>query len=347
MLPLQGALLASASGGLTDPLVDPLANGGGLLRLGTGSDHRSAFDWDDTDHASSDVVYTRGRFDEGASGEFHADFADVLAKMAPVVRRALVDDVVDDDDAALVEQLGCHLLPRTRALLRRRGAISPAGCEALRRAVDAERDVTRDSVDRIAQHQRNISFDTLLELVGREDVERLWALPDELLALQREEAAARALESGTPVSEKTRAETEAADGGFYVDLFVRRYTRESRPWIAFHMDVNNVTVNVALSDDRTHEGGRLHAILNGRHEAITREEGEATAHGDDIMHGVSAMRGGVRHSLIMFFYTLQDTEESREWQTNPLPKSGARKLTDVPCDAGVPCAVPACELGVR
>ena len=111
--------------------------------------------------------------------------------------------------------------------------------------------------------------------------------------------------------------TEAADGGFHVDLFVRRYSRETRPWIMFHQDVANITINVALSNDCDHEGGRLHAIIGGRHQTIGREEGEATAHADDVMHAVSAMRSGVRYSLIMFFFSLKNDESSIEFQTIP------------------------------
>lgn len=273
-------------------------------------------------------------FEEGAAGSFHPDFASVAAGMDPILRRALVDDVVDDDDEALVAKLECHLVPHTRALLRKPGAIGPSGCAALRRAVDMERDVTRDSVDRQAQHQLNISVAALIELVGASEVERLWRVADELLALQRAEAAALAAETGVDTSETVREKTEAADGGFYVDLFVRRYTRESRPWIAFHQDVSNVTVNVALSDDAAHEGGRLHVILNGRHQTLTRGEGEATAHGDDVMHAVSAMRSGVRYTLIMFFYTLQDTPEAEDYQTIPkqqIWRPGESPGCDDPC----------------
>ena len=113
------------------------------------------------------------------------------------------------------------------------------------------------------------------------------------------------------------AATEPAVGGWYVDIFVRRYTRETRPWIAFHHDVSNVTINVALSDDAAHEGGRLHAIVDGRHTTISRREGEATCHGDDVMHAVSAMRSGTRHSLIMFFYALTDSPDSVAYDTIP------------------------------
>jgi hypothetical protein len=60
-----------------------------------------------------------------------------------------------------------------------------------------------------------------------------------------------------------------------------------------------VTVNVALSADTSHKGGHLHAILEGKHQIVEREEGEATVHTDDVMHGVSAMRGGERCAFLI------------------------------------------------
>ena len=99
---------------------------------------------------------------------------------------------------------------------------------------------------------------------------------------------------------ETMAKGEAR--GFIADIFVRRYSRDTRPWIGFHTDRSAVTVNVALASDGTHEGGRLHAIIGGAHTIVEREEGEATVHGDDLMHAVSAMRAGVRYSLVMLYF---------------------------------------------
>lgn len=269
--------------------------------------------------SSSSPNLQGGSFEDGAPGAMHADFVAAAARLPPVLRRVLEDDVVDEDGgAALVALLGgSQGVPHTRLVVRRTGAISPEGCAALRQAVDAERDVTRDSVDRLAQHQLNISVERLIELTSRSEVEALWRLADEVLSLQRQEADARAEASGEAVPVETAEATESAQGGFRVNLFVRRYTRESRPWIGFHQDISGVTLNVALSDDNSHGGGRLHALVGGRHIIITREEGEVTAHSDDIMHAVSMMRHGVRHSLIAFFYVLRDDESSVEYQTIP------------------------------
>ena len=46
-----------------------------------------------------------------------------------------------------------------------------------------------------------------------------------------------------------------------------------------------------------------------------RKEASQAAHGDDVMHAVSAMRGGTRYSLILFFYALADEVDSLEYQS--------------------------------
>ena len=173
-------------------------------------------------------------FEDGEPGSFHADFQATADKLNPLVHRALVNDEVDEDDTALVQLLGHGRLGATRRLLQRKGAIRPSGCAALRALVDAERDVRRDSVDQKPQHQLNIKIDRLTELIGFEDVKRIWRLADELLSMQRAEARATSAATGAEIPTETAEQTEAADGGYLVDLFVRRYTRETRPWINFH-----------------------------------------------------------------------------------------------------------------
>ena len=265
--------------------------------------------WADQPHAS---------FTDVGEGEMQGEFKAKALSLSPVMHRALVEDQVDEDDAALVELLSCTRLVRTRQILRCKRALSPASCAALREAVDAKRDVTKDSVDNMAQHQLNIQIDHLTSLVGRPAVLDLWRIADEVLAVQRREAFDHAEASGESVAPETLLATEAATGGFHVDMFVRRYSHETRPWIGFHHDVSTVTVNVALCDERSHRGGRLHAIVNAKHTTITRDEGEATGHTDDVMHAVSAVRSGTRYSLVLFFYALQQNDESLAYQTVPV-----------------------------
>ena len=246
-----------------------------------------------------------------------AAYEALAAGMDPILRAALVDDKINEDDEALVSMLNMRHAQRSGLLLKRKHTISVQSCAALRALVDAEQDLTPDSVDGQAQHQLNISTQRLTELIGQEEVVALWRLADELLAAQHAEVEARARMASMTPEDSPPEQAHDDHGGFRVDIFVRRYSRSTRPWIGFHQDVSNVTINLALSDDRDHEGGRLHAIIDGRHGIISREEGEATAHGDDVMHAVSSMRSGVRYSLILFFFALQDTPQAAQHQSLP------------------------------
>ena len=63
----------------------------------------------------------------------------------------------------------------------------------------------------------------------------------------------------------------------------------------------------------------MHAILDGRHCVVERGEGEATVHGDDVMHAVSAMRAGVRYTLVMLFFKGQAASTSvDDWRSQQL-----------------------------
>ena len=270
-----------------------------------------------------------------------ADFATAMERMEPVLRRALMDDAVDEDGGeALTTALAALLrgpgrpAQHARSVVTRKRALTAESCAALRRVIDSEmpttaRDGTDESEDGLAQQKLRISVERLIELTSRSEIESLWRLADEVLALQRQEAYAHADAVGKVVPVETAAATEAAHGGFHVDLFLRRYTLEGRPWIAFHRDVSGVTLNVALSDDGAVTGGRLHAILGGRHRILTREEGEVTGHSDDLMHAVSAIRAGVRYSLIALFFVLREDDECVEYQTIP-----RRELYPLACGEG-------------
>ncbi len=85
------------------------------------------------------------------------------------------------------------------------------------------------------------------------------------------------------------------------EIFVRRYTPHTRPWFPFHKDRSETTVNVAISDDADHAGGRLVCIYAGEVRRIERREGDATVHPSSLFHAVSRMTRGARYSLIIFF----------------------------------------------
>jgi SAM-dependent methyltransferase len=299
---------------------EPAESAGGLLRLlATGNDANSTR-W----------TFARGTPDNLAIVESDIDVA--AHKFATAVRNALVHDTVDDE-------LTAHLIGmrwddpesthgRFSQVLRRPLVLTPEACAVLRAAVDAKVDETYDTVDHFAQHVLTLNLAELRGLVGAEAVETLTSLPEQMLrerwetAHARAQVAARTVQEGDPVtvtvqegdktwlsdalkearSSAAAMSSDQAGARITVHTFIRRYTRHTRPWLGFHTDRSFATVNIALSADSSFEGGRLHAILGGRHCVVEREEGEATVHGDDVMHAVSAMREGARYTLVMLFF---------------------------------------------
>jgi len=270
-----------------------------------------------------------------------SDFEAAAARLADGVRRTLVhDDVVGGHLLSYLRHApyAAHWENTTNGGSHAqvdclKDFIDAVGCAALRDAVDAQRDRTTDTRDHFAQHTLTLDLERLSTYIGDEAVQRMAALPMAWLSQRRDEASgrARAEAAGTSSNDVTtaaeaaqpawpstdatrlegalsaaRAATEAlrkaAADGLVPQVYVRRYSRDTRPWLNFHTDRSHVTINIALAADATHEGGRLHAVLNGAHRIIEREEGEATVHTDDVMHAVSAMRGGVRYSLVLLFF---------------------------------------------
>lgn len=205
-------------------------------------------------------------------------------------------------------------------------SLSPSACAALRGAVDAASFSASDSVDGCCDYQLNLERAELEALVGEETVRCMWAMANR--ALRR--LAPRAAGEEAPSSSSSEDEDEDdgdrdrdddRDGGSRDEagaaaeaaaearagvaleaheIFVRRYTPTTRPWFPFHKDRSELTVNVALSEDAAHGGGRLIAIYDGAVRRVERREGEATVHPSSLMHAVSRMTHGARYSLIIF-----------------------------------------------
>ena len=96
-----------------------------------------------------------------------------------------------------------------------------------------------------------------------------------------------------------------------MEIFVRRFSASTRPWIKLHADVAAVTVNVALTadgddpttGDETDGGGRLLAVYDGAIRTVARQAGDATVHPSSLLHGVGRMaEGATRYTLILFFH---------------------------------------------
>jgi hypothetical protein len=218
-------------------------------------------------------------------------------------------------------------------VLRDAGVLSPAACAALRAAVDAHLDsnpgcAAEAPTAQARQHLLASAFSSQLVLdrpaleriIGAPAVQRLWRLPAALLAGHTAATGCAAADSdaagclapavtahplaGPPPLAPSARDCNDALSPFEgeVEISIRRYSPDARPWVPFHHDRCTATVNVALSADRSHAGGRLLGYeRRGGAWQVEREEGEATAHGPGLMHAVSRLQSGRRYALILFF----------------------------------------------
>ena len=112
------------------------------------------------------------------------------------------------------------------------------------------------------------------------------------------------IEQLAPDQASLGAPGDLAIGDLYerMEIFLRMYSPQSRPYIAFHSDVSSYTVNIALNEDSRFEGGRLLALSGDGLTVPSRALGTAILHSGNLVHGVSKIESGTRYSLILFFY---------------------------------------------
>ena len=233
-------------------------------------------------------------------------FTQALQRM-PDAARECIEGQPGTDLAALCEGLGREY-PTENALdvLGQRQVLNAKECAALRAAVDANPSCLPDSVDRMPEHQLDLSKSDLADLIGVDAVTRLWLLPKRLFA---QRVTGIPYESSDNESNDSRDSDEPAgpswinpEPKYRTEIFVRRYSDSTRPWIGFHRDACAVTVNVSLGNDEEHKGGRLLVALDEGIQVLVRGMGDVTVHPSYVLHAVSAMKRGVRHSLLIFFY---------------------------------------------
>mmetsp|Transcript_44116 Transcript_44116/g.143525 ORF Transcript_44116/g.143525 Transcript_44116/m.143525 type:complete len:242 (-) Transcript_44116:43-768(-) len=159
---------------------------------------------------------------------------------------------------------------------------------------------TLDSVDGLLEYQLTLTSADFEELVGVDAFARLNFLAAEAHAeLQSplRPAAAAAAASAAGIAASPHPLTEEPH-----EIFVRRYSAATRPWVGFHFDRSSLTMNVALSDDQGLEGGALLAIVGGEVVRCDRAEGTATLHASTLLHAVTRVQGpAARYSLILFY----------------------------------------------
>ena len=150
--------------------------------------------------------------------------------------------------------------PVATALCCMPGLLSVASCAALRSAVKKQRSISADTIDGGPSHQLRLSQEELGKLIGSEQLQSLLALPATYL--------------------QGRGQLEAID--YEVDILVRYYSQRTRPWVPFHVDGADITVNVALAEDAAHSGGQLLVLCGGSNQYVNRREGDAVVHASRI-----------------------------------------------------------------
>jgi hypothetical protein len=198
----------------------------------------------------------------------HADPAAATEAELDMIRRhGILTEAQCDPDGRLIENVA---------------VLSAEQCETLCRFAEAHMtSIVPDSVDDLPEYQVNLSVEGLTELLDRARVAALLKMPEAL---------------GAPAG--------LATGDLYerIDIFLRMYSPQTRPYIAFHSDTCSYTVNIALNDDSSFDGGELLAMTGWALKAPPRGMGTAILHAGNVVHGVTKIERGTRYSLILFFH---------------------------------------------
>ena len=236
------------------------------------------------------------------------NYAKIAARMSALVRTLLLDDAEPSaiDAHSLLEALqqdgSVHDLASKRCLGVElvEGALGADACTALRAAVDAASFDITDTVDDQLEFQLSLTSTELGSLIGEA---ALAALHGHAARGHRQMVAphAAAAAAAVPNWAALGFAPPPLELGPPHDIFVRRYSASTRPWLPFHFDASALTLNVALADDDAHRGGVLLAIANGRVRRYQRAAGTALVHSSELLHAVTRIRTGVRYSLILFF----------------------------------------------
>jgi hypothetical protein len=199
-------------------------------------------------------------------------------------------------------------------------------------------------VDGALEWQLNLrSREALTAVIGIDAVEKLWALA----AAHYAEMRCAPLIDRPSCGMRPRCASETPPPSAPEDvaalpqcwwIYIRQFDANTRPWFQFHYDHSLLTVNVALTDDHAHVGGRLLAVVERPTDANTSSEGakvpansrpawytssgiprvvrlartagSVVVHGSDVPHGVTRMLSGTRMSLILFFGRPCPTEDA-------------------------------------
>ena len=85
-------------------------------------------------------------------------------------------------------------------------------------------------------------------------------------------------------------------GNNFSEIVLRRVEDHGHA-INFHTDYSHKTMQIMLSEQSDYDGCDLVFATGAGFKKPTRMPGQATIHDNSILHGVTEMKSGVRHSL--------------------------------------------------
>lgn len=199
----------------------------------------------------------------------------------PVVRRFLLEHAdpasASEAELAKIYDYG-HRGGIEAQLFCEAAVLSDEHCATLCRYAEAHvTSIVPDSVDDLPEYQVDLTITDLQELLGHEKAEDLLNRP----------------QTYDPSRFKTAER---------IEIFLRKYSPQTRPYIAFHADNCGYTMNIALRDDESFDGGQLLALYDGSLRRVSRRAGTAVLHTGNLVHGVSRIECGTRYSLILFYH---------------------------------------------
>lgn len=218
----------------------------------------------------------------------------------PVVCKFLRDNCdpasATPQDLEQIRALGSPQEPQARPQVKQPvPVLSAEACQRLRQhARDHMSSVRPDSVDDRPEYQVNLTLDQLRELAGEDGLAALLSLP------------------------QTLDPELGRDGYDELSIFLRLYTPQTRPYIAFHTDMCSATANIALTPSTRKDGGNLLLLADDALLMPERKPGEAIVHNNGVVHGVSRIERGERLTLILF-YTPRTPVPVAQTESTPEP----------------------------
>jgi len=160
------------------------------------------------------------------------------------------------------------------------GMLSTKACATLCSHLDNSAQILQNGLQEAGDFRLEVAPSDLARLIGQGDASRIASACESMIIVCAPELSARVPR-----------------------LVLRRcapFAHGKNRGINFHRDHAVVTVNVALNSDSEYEGGRLVVITPDTATMFQRPAGHAAIMDTALVHGVTALQGGFRYSLIAF-----------------------------------------------